>query len=91
MQNYLDDFLKHLKYERNASPHTLRNYEIDLVQFYDHLAPPDKATMRQSRRDRHDRRRHEARTLAIAMMRPSGSCSIAVSPTGNRCVIDVLC
>jgi integrase/recombinase XerC len=42
MQNYIDDFLKHLKYERNASPHTLRNYEIDLVQFYDHLAPPDK-------------------------------------------------
>lgn len=42
MQNYLDDFLKHLKYERNASPHTLRNYEIDLVQFYDHVAPPDK-------------------------------------------------
>ena len=42
MQNYIDDFLKHLKYERNASPHTLRNYEIDLVQFYDHLAPPNK-------------------------------------------------
>src|ERR1051325_1042 len=42
MQNYIDDFLKHLKYERNASPHTLRNYEIDLVQFYDHVAPPDK-------------------------------------------------
>src|SRR4030095_8894741 len=42
MQNYIDDFLKHLKYERNASPHTLRNYEIDLMQFYDHVAPPDK-------------------------------------------------
>lgn len=42
MQNYIDDFLRHLKYERNASPHTLRNYEIDLVQFYDHLAPPNK-------------------------------------------------
>lgn len=42
MQKYIDDFLKHLKYERNASPHTLRNYEIDLVQFYDHVAPPDK-------------------------------------------------
>jgi integrase/recombinase XerC len=42
MQKYIDDFLKHLKYERNVSPHTLRNYEIDLVQFYDHLAPPDK-------------------------------------------------
>jgi integrase/recombinase XerC len=42
MQKYIDDFLQHLKYERNASAHTLRNYEIDLVQFYDHLAPPDK-------------------------------------------------
>lgn len=40
MQKYLDDFLQHLKYERNASAHTLRNYESDLVQFYDHLAPP---------------------------------------------------
>lgn len=40
MQKYLDDFLQHLKYERNASAHTLRNYESDLIQFYDHLAPP---------------------------------------------------
>jgi integrase/recombinase XerC len=42
MQKYIDDFLQHLKYERNASEHTLRNYESDLVQFYDHIAPPDK-------------------------------------------------
>lgn len=41
MQNYLDDFLKHLKYERNLSEHTLRNYESDLVQFYDFIAPPN--------------------------------------------------
>jgi integrase/recombinase XerC len=41
MQKYIDDFIKHLKYERNASDHTLRNYESDLVQFYDHVAPPD--------------------------------------------------
>lgn len=41
MQKYIDDFIKHLKYERNASDHTLRNYESDLVQFYDHIAPPD--------------------------------------------------
>src|SRR5262244_4287651 len=41
MQKYIDDFIKHLKYERNSSPHTLRNYESDLVQFYDHIAPPD--------------------------------------------------
>lgn len=42
MQNYLDDFLKHLKYERNLSEHTLRNYESDLVQFYDFIAPPNQ-------------------------------------------------
>src|SRR5215467_6911305 len=41
MQKHIDDFIKHLKYERNASDHTLRNYESDLVQFYDHVAPPD--------------------------------------------------
>ena len=28
-------------YERNLSPHTLRNYRIDLGQFYDYLAPED--------------------------------------------------
>jgi integrase/recombinase XerC len=46
MQKYLDDFMQHLKYERNASVHTLRNYESDLVQFYDHLAPADKNGLR---------------------------------------------
>jgi integrase/recombinase XerC len=42
MQKYIDDFMQHLKYERNASVHTLRNYESDLEQFYDHVAPADK-------------------------------------------------
>ena len=42
MQNHIDEFIRHLKYERNLSEHTLRNYESDLVQFYDHVAPPDK-------------------------------------------------
>jgi integrase/recombinase XerC len=46
MQKYIDDFIKHLKYERNASDHTLRNYESDLVQFYDHVAPPDNKGFR---------------------------------------------
>lgn len=40
MQRYIDDFMKHLRYERNASEHTLRNYESDLVQFHDYIAPP---------------------------------------------------
>lgn len=42
MQKQIDDFMQHLKYERNSSAHTLRNYESDLIQFYDYVAPPDK-------------------------------------------------
>ena len=42
MQNHIDDFLKHLKYERNLSEHTLRNYESDMVQFYNFIAPPNR-------------------------------------------------
>jgi integrase/recombinase XerC len=42
MQPYIDDFLKHLKYERNLSEHTLRNYESDMAQFYDFIAPPNQ-------------------------------------------------
>ncbi len=42
MQEYIDQFCDHLTYERNVSPHTLRNYLSDLMQFYDHLAPADK-------------------------------------------------
>ena len=37
----LNQFLDHLRYERNVSVHTLRNYESDLHQFFDHLAPAD--------------------------------------------------
>jgi integrase/recombinase XerC len=44
MEKLLGDFFEHLRYERNASEHTLRNYRIDLTQFHDHLAPPDPAT-----------------------------------------------
>ena len=42
MQEYLDQFTGYLTYERNVSPHTLRNYQSDLQQFYDWVAPPDK-------------------------------------------------
>src|SRR5881392_2613538 len=35
----LTQFLDHLRYERNVSSHTLRNYESDLQQFVDFLAP----------------------------------------------------
>jgi integrase/recombinase XerC len=46
VQKQIDDFLQHLKYERNSSAHTLRNYESDLIQFYDYVAPADKGGLR---------------------------------------------
>lgn len=39
MEEQLKQFFEHLKYERNVSDHTLRNYRSDLEQFYEHLAP----------------------------------------------------
>lgn len=44
MEQLLAQFFEHLRYERNVSEHTLRNYAIDLGQFYDHLAPADPQT-----------------------------------------------
>jgi len=43
MQDYIDRFYNHLKYERNVSEHTLRNYMSDLEQFYDYLCPVDSS------------------------------------------------
>jgi integrase/recombinase XerC len=39
LDQLLTQFLDHLRYERNVSAHTLRNYESDLLQFFDYLAP----------------------------------------------------
>ncbi len=44
MQILIDQFLEHLRYERNVSAHTIRNYESDLDQFLDYLAPADPKT-----------------------------------------------
>ena len=44
MEQLLTQFLEHLRYERNVSEHTLRNYQSDLEQFVDHLAPADAKT-----------------------------------------------
>ena len=41
MQEYISRFGDYLKYERNASPHTLRNYMSDLDQFLDFVCPRD--------------------------------------------------
>lgn len=42
LEEYLQQFLQHLRYERNVSQHTLRNYSSDLEQFRDHLFKLDK-------------------------------------------------
>jgi integrase/recombinase XerC len=44
MEKLIEQFLEHLRYERNVSAHTLRNYDSDLEQFLDFLAPLDHAT-----------------------------------------------
>src|ERR1051326_2247670 len=47
LDQLLTQFLDHLRYERNVSAHTLRNYESDLHRFLDYLAPADEAGKRQ--------------------------------------------
>lgn len=38
MDELIQRYLNYLQYERNASPHTIRNYRSDLMQFRDYLA-----------------------------------------------------
>jgi integrase/recombinase XerC len=42
ISEFLNSFLDHLRYERNVSAHTLRNYESDLQQFLEYLSPPEE-------------------------------------------------
>jgi integrase/recombinase XerC len=44
MEQLLNEFLEHLRYERNVSEHTCRNYQSDLQQFLDYLAPANPKT-----------------------------------------------
>jgi integrase/recombinase XerC len=39
LQTHIDEFLRHLRYERNVSKHTLRNYSSDLGQFVNFVTP----------------------------------------------------
>jgi integrase/recombinase XerC len=42
METLIEQFLEHLRYERNVSEHTLRNYSSDLEQFVHFLNPDGK-------------------------------------------------
>ncbi|HEY0322570.1 MAG TPA: tyrosine recombinase XerC [Pyrinomonadaceae bacterium] len=44
IEQLLEQFFEHLRYERNVSEHTLRNYASDLEQFHNYIAPPDGQT-----------------------------------------------
>ncbi len=37
MDELIERYVNYLRYERNASPHTVRNYRSDLLQFRDYL------------------------------------------------------
>jgi integrase/recombinase XerC len=48
MESLIEQFLEHLRYERNLSEHTLRNYASDLEQFVEYLAPADPQTSKRN-------------------------------------------
>jgi integrase/recombinase XerC len=53
MEQLLVQFFDHLRYERNVSEHTLRNYRSDLSQFLDYLAPADRRSGKRNAPDIH--------------------------------------
>ena len=38
---YINDFLDYLKYEKNYSDETIKNYKIDLLDYYDYISKKD--------------------------------------------------
>ncbi|HSK64619.1 MAG TPA: tyrosine recombinase XerC, partial [Pyrinomonadaceae bacterium] len=51
METLIEQFLEHLRYERNVSEHTLRNYSSDLEQFVHFLNPDGKQSIAVSQID----------------------------------------
>jgi integrase/recombinase XerC len=45
MKQIIDQFIAYLRYERNASPCTIREYRRDVTQFAQFLTPPGEQTM----------------------------------------------
>src|SRR5579872_5218011 len=45
LKDAIERFINYLRYERNASPDTLRNYFRDLEQFREFLTPPGESTL----------------------------------------------
>jgi integrase/recombinase XerC len=46
LASWIEQYLMHLRYERDASPHTLRNYASDLYQFLHFLTTADEGESR---------------------------------------------
>jgi integrase/recombinase XerC len=45
MKQHIDKFIGYLRFERNASPNTIREYRRDVTQFMQFLTPPGEKTM----------------------------------------------